>query len=319
MPWVGGEEVSGYMEVKHLHGTTGYETKERQAIGHECLPCDGSEEQCPMFFMYSDDRCESATVRLSRCQNMMRRGKGQYAVAHVNAHFLGKRGPPQTGFVVCCKHCNDDKKIRKFGGVQYVDEDDFIPSKYGYRRPSRGADYTISHQIRQNPYDDWAVELYSSRETQWYYVQVDEYNEDDDDEEEEEDEDEDEDEEEEDDDDAPSVGDRVRIIDASDEETGPFVGRTGRLLEDDGTCRPYLVEISGDSTNYWFCRGELETVDEDEESDNPDDDSSSSDSDEDTDDGRKCAVCRQRTSRGHFSFNQWSKGSGYSKCRSCLH
>ena len=52
-----------------------------------------------------------------------------------------------------------------------------------------------------------------------------------------------------------------------------------------------------------------------DDSDNGSDDDS--DSDEDTDDGRKCTICCTRKSRGSFSFTQWSKGPGNSKCQSC--
>ena len=55
----------------------------------------------------------------------------------------------------------------------------------------------------------------------------------------------------------PQVGDTVMVLSASDSATKPTVGKTGRLLEDDNSGRPFKVEFS-DGEKWWFKEGELQ-------------------------------------------------------------
>ena len=55
------------------------------------------------------------------------------------------------------------------------------------------------------------------------------------------------------------VSDTVLVLSASDRETRPYVGATGRLVEDDQSRRPFKVEFD-DGQELWFRESELERV-----------------------------------------------------------
>jgi hypothetical protein len=55
------------------------------------------------------------------------------------------------------------------------------------------------------------------------------------------------------------VGAVVRVLSASDQETSPYVGETGRLVEDDQSDRPFKVKFDG-GQELWFMESELERV-----------------------------------------------------------
>jgi hypothetical protein len=152
------------MEVKHLHGTTGRERKIRARIGKTLFEV-AEQPQCPLFFK---TRKRNGVLYMSRCANYMTSKKGGYAVAHVNAHYLGKHGRPTTGFVPSCSRCNNMRAIESQGGVQYVKEEYFIPSPYGYKT----GNYEIDDTIRRNPYEKGHYDrmISSSSSTDWYYV-----------------------------------------------------------------------------------------------------------------------------------------------------
>jgi hypothetical protein len=57
----------------------------------------------------------------------------------------------------------------------------------------------------------------------------------------------------------PRVGATVMVLSASDSSTRPYVGQTGRLLEDDDSGRPFKVEFD-DGNEWWFKEGELQKV-----------------------------------------------------------
>lgn len=44
----------------------------------------------------------------------------------------------------------------------------------------------------------------------------------------------------------PQVGDRVRIVEHPDSSWGGFVGRTGKIVKDDGSCVPFNVRLDWD-------------------------------------------------------------------------
>merc|ERR1719408_75316 len=134
-----------YMKVKHLHGTTNGEARERRRVGRAVFEGCSGTPQCPLYFFHKKNR---KGIFLSRCENTLSEGKGGYSVAHVNAYYLGKWGRPTTGFVACCGRCNNKKSIERNGGIQFVDETFFVPQSYGYKS---GA-YTVDDRMRANPY-----------------------------------------------------------------------------------------------------------------------------------------------------------------------
>ena len=56
------------------------------------------------------------------------------------------------------------------------------------------------------------------------------------------------------------VGAAVRVLSASDGATRPYVGETGRLVEDDQSDRPFKVAFDCDGEELWFMESELERV-----------------------------------------------------------
>ena len=57
----------------------------------------------------------------------------------------------------------------------------------------------------------------------------------------------------------PQLSATVLVLSASDSSTRPYVGQTGRLLEDDKSGRPFKVEF-GDGQKWWFKEGEIQNV-----------------------------------------------------------
>ena len=85
----------------------------------------------------------------------------------------------------------------------------------------------------------------------------------------------------------PEEGDTVTIVSAKDEAAAPYIGRVGKIIEDDETDQPFNVDFGMDDT-WWFHENEVEVSEllrglggDDDEDDDEEDEGEEEDDDDD--------------------------------------